>query len=397
MYFSEKLQIKDTDKVLEIGPGAFPHPRSDYYLDKIFNEDIAYSQRGNNKAPQYNKPIIYYEQLPLPFKDKEFDYVICSHVIEHIPLEELPFFIKELERISYRGYMEFPNMLFELINYHPIHLWFMNYKNETMIFLDKKIFQSSFFHKIYREMFFSTINVHSYYKKYKHFLFCGFEWNGKIKYEIIDNYKDLFNENEIFKLMNTFKEQEKFDIIHLQNNHKLSIQYKIMNYIKNKLFQTKSLLYKKQKYYVAKTAQLSNKRLIYIGDNSEIKDYCIINVIRDMPIEIGEFTQINPFTVIFGGGGVKIGNHVMIAPHCVIATGNHNYHQIEKPMRLVTSIITGPIVIEDDVWIGANSTITDGVTIKKGAVVGANSVVTKDVGEYEIVAGTPAKKIGSRI
>jgi acetyltransferase-like isoleucine patch superfamily enzyme len=54
------------------------------------------------------------------------------------------------------------------------------------------------------------------------------------------------------------------------------------------------------------------------------------------------------------------------------------------------------IILEDDVWVGANSTITDGVRISKGAVVAANSAVTKDVASFDIVGGVPAQKIGNR-
>lgn len=86
----------------------------------------------------------------------------------------------------------------------------------------------------------------------------------------------------------------------------------------------------------------------------------------------------------------------MTGPHTVIAAGNHDYRDITVPMLELKGFGKGPIKIEDDVWIGANCTITDGVTIKKGAVVGANNVVTKDVSEYDIVAGCPAKVIGNR-
>ncbi len=114
------------------------------------------------------------------------------------------------------------------------------------------------------------------------------------------------------------------------------------------------------------------------------------------PVTIGRHVQLNPFTVIYGGSGVSIGNYVMVGPHCMIAGGNHDYLQTEKPMRFAGSLTRGPIVIEDDVWIGANSTITDGVHIGQGAVVAAGSVVNKDVAPFDIVGGVPARVIGNR-
>jgi len=86
----------------------------------------------------------------------------------------------------------------------------------------------------------------------------------------------------------------------------------------------------------------------------------------------------------------------MVAPNCMIAGGNHNYSRIDKPMMFQGSNSKG-IIIEDDVWIGANSSILDGVKIGKGAIIAAGSVVTKDVCAYDIVAGVPAKKINSRL
>jgi len=149
-------------------------------------------------------------------------------------------------------------------------------------------------------------------------------------------------------------------------------------------------------YYISSTAQLRARRLIRISKRVEIQDYVIIKTFQN-PVIIGEYTQINPFTVIYGGSGVIIGKNVMIAPHCMIASGNHNHKQLEKSMRHGGDFSNGPIVIEDGVWIGANSTITDGVTIGHNAVVSANSVITKNVSPFDIVGGVPAKVISNRI
>jgi acetyltransferase-like isoleucine patch superfamily enzyme len=156
------------------------------------------------------------------------------------------------------------------------------------------------------------------------------------------------------------------------------------------------LLYKfKFGYYVAGSAILKKRKLIRIGKRAEIQDFVIIRTTRN-PVVIGKNTQLNPFTVIYGGSGVYIGDNVMIAPHCMIASGNHDFKQLEKPMRHVEGISKGPIIIEEGVWIGANSTITDGVTIGHDSVVAAGSVVTKNVAPFDIVGGVPAKVLGSR-
>jgi acetyltransferase-like isoleucine patch superfamily enzyme len=151
----------------------------------------------------------------------------------------------------------------------------------------------------------------------------------------------------------------------------------------------------RKKYSMHKTAIVKNRKLVHIGNNAEIQEYVIIKTF-DGIVSIGANTQINPFTVIYGCSDIRIGNNVMIAPHCMIVSGTHNHHQTDIPMRFAGSPSKGPIVIEDDVWIGANCTIVDNITIGTGAVIGANSVVTKDVPSFSIVGGVPAKIIGAR-
>ena len=76
----------------------------------------------------------------------------------------------------------------------------------------------------------------------------------------------------------------------------------------------------------------------------------------------------------------------MIGPNVSIPGANHNFESINVPMNMQGNTIKGTI-IEDDVWIGANSVILDGIAIGKGSVIGAGSVVAKDVEPYSIVGG----------
>lgn len=153
---------------------------------------------------------------------------------------------------------------------------------------------------------------------------------------------------------------------------------------------------KQSPYFLDPTVRLRGNGIIQIGDNAEIKDYVVIQAARDAVI-IGEFTQINAFTVIFGYSEVNIGRNVMIGPHCMISSGNHDFKQTEVPMRFAPALTKGPTIIEDNVWIGSHCVITDGVKIGTEAVVGAGSVVTKDVQPFDIVAGVPARVIGNRL
>lgn len=99
-----------------------------------------------------------------------------------------------------------------------------------------------------------------------------------------------------------------------------------------------------------------------------------------------------------------IGNYCSIGPECVFMTGGeHRYDGLSTyPFRVKLglceneSITRGPIVLEDDVWLGFRTTVMSGVTIGRGAVVAAGAVVTRDVPPYAIVGGIPAKVIKYR-
>ncbi len=107
-------------------------------------------------------------------------------------------------------------------------------------------------------------------------------------------------------------------------------------------------------------------------------------------IKIGVDTIIGEKCVLDGRDNLKIGNHVDIASEVMIYNAQHD---IESPDFAPER---EPVVIEDYVFIGPRSIILPGVTIGKGAVVAAGAVVTKDVEEYSIVGGVPAKEIGKR-
>ena len=98
----------------------------------------------------------------------------------------------------------------------------------------------------------------------------------------------------------------------------------------------------------------------------------------------------------FVGSGVKIGSHVMMGPDCLIYTQQHEFSSTEVTMDSQGMTAVLPVIIGDDVWLGARVIIMPGVTIGNGAIVGAGAVVTKDVPEYSVAVGVPAKIIKSR-
>lgn len=95
-------------------------------------------------------------------------------------------------------------------------------------------------------------------------------------------------------------------------------------------------------------------------------------------------------------GPVTIGDDVMMGPRCTILTRNHRIDDVTTPMNQQGFAGFLPVVIEDDVWIGANVTIMPGVTVGTGAVLGAGAVVVRDVEPYAVVGGVPARVLGYR-
>ena len=126
-----------------------------------------------------------------------------------------------------------------------------------------------------------------------------------------------------------------------------------------------------------------------IGANSIIEDFATINNgVGD--VTIGNNVGVGLSNVIIGP--VKLGNYVMLAQNIVISGLNHGYEDVTMPPRM-QKVVTKQITIEDDVWIGANCVITAGVTIGKHAIIGAGSVVTKDIPQFSVAVGNPARVI----
>lgn len=126
-----------------------------------------------------------------------------------------------------------------------------------------------------------------------------------------------------------------------------------------------------------------------IGSNSIIEDFSTINNSVGF-VKIGNQTIVGLGNTIIGP--VIIGNQVMLAQNIVVSGLNHSYQDVTVASRN-QPCKTSLIIIEDEVWIGANSVITAGVIIGRHSVVAAGSVVTKDVEPYTIVGGNPAKMI----
>jgi len=105
---------------------------------------------------------------------------------------------------------------------------------------------------------------------------------------------------------------------------------------------------------------------------------------------IGEKSTINSGCVLYTGNGITIGQSVAVAANCTFAPVNHEYRRRDTPIaRQGFQKSKGGILIEDDVWIGANCVILDGSILRRGVVVGAGSLVRGELHAYGIYAGNP--------
>jgi acetyltransferase-like isoleucine patch superfamily enzyme len=112
-------------------------------------------------------------------------------------------------------------------------------------------------------------------------------------------------------------------------------------------------------------------------------------------VDLGANVFLGPYAVIYGHGGVTVGDNSLIAMHAVIVSSNHALPPLDRPIQFEPDVLR-PTRIGRDVWIGAHATILGGVTIGDGCVVGAGAVVSRDLPPGSIAVGVPARVVGSR-
>ncbi|MFC1646674.1 class I SAM-dependent methyltransferase [Patescibacteria group bacterium] len=170
------FKINRSDLVLDIGSGDKPFWRADVYVDKLSLDN---SQRTTGEKTIHGIGLfIDSDVINLPFKDKVFDFSFCSHLLEHV--EDPALVIKEITRISKRGYLEVPNGICESIVPFDSHLWFVYTDNNKLVFIRKS-------KKIHDILKVNGIKHHKILGKISD-PFIRLYWDGKIDYEVIDTY-----------------------------------------------------------------------------------------------------------------------------------------------------------------------------------------------------------------
>ncbi len=130
-----------------------------------------------------------------------------------------------------------------------------------------------------------------------------------------------------------------------------------------------------------------------VGDGTRISHD--VKITSPHNIAIGPDTHVTNRCILNGRGGITIGRDVLLGYESVVMTSLRNFDDRDVPVRLQGSVLK-PVVIGDDVWLGARTMVLPGVTIGDGAVVAGGAVVTRDVAPFAVVGGVPAKVIGER-
>jgi len=129
-----KLSIKKKDRVLEVGGGHNPHPRSNVVVDKFTDDN---THRAGDLKVLKNQQFLQADGENLPFKDNEFDYVICCHVLEHVPNPQK--FISEQTRVASMGYIETPSLLGCYLSPKKSHKWVLLDIDDKIVMYDKEL------------------------------------------------------------------------------------------------------------------------------------------------------------------------------------------------------------------------------------------------------------------
>jgi len=157
--------------------------------------------------------------------------------------------------------------------------------------------------------------------------------------------------------------------------------------------------------YIANPSQIMNpskdKTKIIIGKHSVI--HCQIQILgHGGQVKIGDHCFVGDNSYIWSGKSIKIGNRVLIGHNCnVFDNDGHPFDKNERHEQFKKIFSTGhpkninlsdlEVIIEDDVWIGANVTVLKGTRIGRGAIIGAGSIVSKDIQPFTVNAGSPTK------
>ena len=170
------MRIGNSNLVLEVGSGDMPYPRSDILCDRYPGKT---PHRRSNSKLVIDRPLVIADGERLPFKTKAFDYVIASHILEHV--EHPRQFLAELQRVSKKGYLAFPSPLQERFYKNKPHKWYCSIAGKKLTLI-KKTKKSATKRPIgSKEKIFSLVM-----RYFSDQCQLSFEWSNKIHFKILE-------------------------------------------------------------------------------------------------------------------------------------------------------------------------------------------------------------------
>lgn len=192
MIFPERVvNVRPGDRVLEVGPGLTPHPKSTVLLDLEYENEEAYlRQIGQKESKIRPQGVITYKGGSFPFDTKEFDYVICAQVLEHV--ENVPQFLGEIFRVSKSGYFEYPTIYYEYLYNFFVHTHLLHKKGNILLYLPKSETVIDEFVAVQKGFHKSLELGHeSLVVALRPIMFEGFEWDQPFKVQKATSIAEL--------------------------------------------------------------------------------------------------------------------------------------------------------------------------------------------------------------
>lgn len=174
-----KFALIPKGPILDIGSGGAPFWRANVLLDRYLDNDL---QRPGHLIK--DRPLICGDIQALPFLDNSFNFVHCSHVLEHIDKPDIA--VKEMMRVSKAGYIETPSALHELILPFYFHRWLVSEENNTLFFREKPKKTEEYIYNNLQYLL-TTDKI----KKYEEILFIKYFWRDKIDLKIIKHLNPI--------------------------------------------------------------------------------------------------------------------------------------------------------------------------------------------------------------
>jgi uncharacterized protein YbaR (Trm112 family) len=172
------MRIGPNDLVLDVGSGHNPNPRSDVLCDRYIDDD---TERGG--SIRVDRPLIVADGHNLPFKDKAFDYVIASHIIEH--MDDPARFCSELQRVAKRGFIASPTELAEHMFYWSFHKWYVNKVGNKLI-LHPKVNVPNVFGELFDYLYEYNPWYARFHRSVPDMFWMEYEWDGTLNIELRD-------------------------------------------------------------------------------------------------------------------------------------------------------------------------------------------------------------------